>query len=34
MSFTAGTKVLLSSGKAVAISSLKPGEKVLAISGD
>jgi hypothetical protein len=29
-SFTAGTKVLLASGKAVPISSLKPGEKVLA----
>ena len=30
MSFTAGTEVLLASGKAVPISSLKPGEKVLA----
>jgi hypothetical protein len=29
-SFTAGTKVLLASGKAVPIASLKPGEKVLA----
>ena len=29
-SFTAGTKVLLASGAAVAISHLKPGEKVLA----
>jgi hypothetical protein len=31
-SFTAGTKVLLANGKAVPISSLKPGEKVLATS--
>jgi Pretoxin HINT domain len=30
MSFTAGTKVLVASGAAVAISQLKPGEKVLA----
>jgi hypothetical protein len=30
MSFTAGTKVLLASGLAVPIASLKPGEKVLA----
>jgi hypothetical protein len=30
LSFTAGTKVLLASGKAVPISSLKPGEKVVA----
>ncbi len=32
LSFTAGTKVLLASGKAVPISSLVPGEKVLATS--
>jgi RHS repeat-associated protein len=30
MSFTRGTKVLLASGKAVPIASLRPGEKVLA----
>jgi Pretoxin HINT domain len=30
MSFTAGTKVLLASGLAVPIASLKPGEKVIA----
>ena len=30
MSFSAGTKVLLASGKAVPIASLKPGQKVLA----
>ena len=32
LSFTPGTKVLLVSGKAVSISQLKPGEKVLATS--
>src|SRR5262249_46987833 len=32
MSFTAATKVLLASGKAVPIFSLKPGEKMLATS--
>ena len=32
LSFTPGTKVLLASGKAVPISSLKPGEKVISTS--
>ncbi len=32
LSFTPGTKVLLASGTAVAMSSLKPGQKVLATS--
>jgi large repetitive protein len=32
-SFTAGTKVLLASGSAVAISRLRPGDKVLAFNG-
>jgi hypothetical protein len=32
LSFTPGTKVLLASGKAVPISSLKPGEKVVSTS--
>lgn len=32
MSFTAGTKVLLASGLAVPIATLKPGDKVLAVN--